>query len=301
MEEEANGKLAFLDVCVIKDREVLKTVVFRKKTHTGQYLNFESNHQKSVKEGVAYSLFDRAKSLCSHNDGKLEEIKKVEHDLAKNGYPRSIINKCKKDREKTVESEIQTEKFTNMSIPYVPGLSEKIRRVGRKYKIRTAFKTQNTLRQSLVKTRPKNGTQDSKNCIYSIKCSCSREYIGETKRPLNVRINEHKQNTRQGLIDKSKIANHCWSENHNMIWEDARIIHREPHYFKRKLIEASFMKITDQPISQPSVDIRPLWLPIIKNELKLKKSQNDSKLGDNSKSKPKERTHQMVLRSKKRT
>ena len=204
MEREVQNKLAFLDVCVERVRNVLQTTVFRKKTHTGQYLNYESNHQKSVKEGVAYSLFDRAKSLCSNQDGLNLELKKVEDDLAKNGYPHSIIKKCKNHRDKTLESENQqNEKYSYMAIPYVPGLSEKIRRVGRKYNIRTAFKTQNTLRQSLVKTKPKNGTQESKNCVYSIKCNgCSGEYIGQTKRPLNVRIKEHRDNTRKGLVEK---------------------------------------------------------------------------------------------------
>ncbi|KAG8318315.1 hypothetical protein J6590_006631 [Homalodisca vitripennis] len=64
------------------------TTVFRKKTHTGKYLNYQSNHQKYVKEGVAYSEFS-AKSLCSDNDGLKEEFKKVELDLRHNGYPES--------------------------------------------------------------------------------------------------------------------------------------------------------------------------------------------------------------------
>lgn len=295
MEEEVQNRLAFLDVCVEKDRDVLKTTVFRKKTHTGQYLNFHSNHQKSVKEGVAYSLFDRAKSLCSNNDDLKTEIKKVEQDLVRNGYPQPTINKCKKDRVfKQKESE-KPKAF--MAIPYVPGLSEKIRRLGRNFNVRTAFKTHSTLRQSLVKTKPRNGTQESKNCIYSIKCSCSREYIGETKRPLNIRIKEHKENTRKGLTDKSKIAQHCWSENHNMCWNEASIIHRESHPYKRKIIEASYIKLADQPISQSSIEIRPLWLPILKKELK----RRESKLTSNNDDKiVKERCHKMVLRTKNR-
>ncbi|KAG8281112.1 hypothetical protein J6590_065158 [Homalodisca vitripennis] len=45
-------------------------------------------------------------------------------------------------------------------------------------------------------------------------------------------------------------------------------------FLQRKLIEATYIKLADQPISQPSVEIRPLWLPILKNELKRKpKSQ----------------------------
>ncbi len=297
MEKEIENKLPFLDVCVVRDRDVLKTTVYRKKTHTGQYLNFLSNHQKSVKEGVAYSLFDRAKSLCSDQDGKLEEFKKVESDLANNGYPQSMINKCKKPREKKSESEnLDETKLAFMSIPYVPGLSEKLRRLARKFKVRTAFRTQNTLRQSLVKTKPRNVTQESKNCVYSIKCSCDREYIGETKRPLSIRVKEHKENTRKGFTEQSKIAQHCWSENHTMNWDQASIIHREPHFFKRKLIEASYIKLADRPISQASVEIRPLWLPIIKNELKRK--ENNITL--NLQHQTVQRSHSMVLRTQNR-
>ncbi|XP_054259833.1 uncharacterized protein LOC128984527 [Macrosteles quadrilineatus] len=81
MEVESQNKLPFLDVCVEKHLNSLRTSVYRKKTHTGQYLNFQSNHQISVKEGVAYSLFDRAKSICSNQDELKDEIKKVEQDL----------------------------------------------------------------------------------------------------------------------------------------------------------------------------------------------------------------------------
>ncbi|XP_054257426.1 uncharacterized protein LOC128982489 [Macrosteles quadrilineatus] len=128
MEVESQNKLPFLDVCVEKHLNSLRTSVYRKKTHTGQYLNFQSNQQISVKEGVAYSLFDRAKSICSNQDELKDEIKKVEQDLASNGYPRSIISKCRKDRATREPLQNRKEKLVHMSIPYVSGLSEKIRR-----------------------------------------------------------------------------------------------------------------------------------------------------------------------------
>src|SRR5436190_22366147 len=300
-EEEIENRLAFLDVCVERDENVLKTTVFRKKTHTGQYLNFSSNHQKTAKEGVAYSLFDRAKTLCSNENSLKVELKKVENDLLKNGYPQSIIKKCKRTRPaKTLNETGDKEKHTFMSIPYVQGISEKISRIGRKYNIKTAFRTHNTLRQSLVKTKPKSSVQESKNCVYSIKCNnCPREYVGETKRPLNVRIKEHEQNTRRGLTDKSKIAQHCWEENHNMNFKEACIIHKEPHYKKRKIIEASYMKLAaeNNPISQPSVEISSLWLPILRKELKRTDIKPFVNVSDNSSEKI--RTHGMVLRSQK--
>ncbi|XP_054260153.1 uncharacterized protein LOC128984810 [Macrosteles quadrilineatus] len=117
MEVESQNKLPFLDVCVEKHLNSLRSSVYRKKTHTGQYLNFQSNHQISVKEGVAYSLFDRAKSICSNQDELKDEIKKVEQDLASNGYPRSIINKCKKDMATREPLQNRKEKLVHMSIP----------------------------------------------------------------------------------------------------------------------------------------------------------------------------------------
>ena len=56
MEKEVNNKLAFLDVCVERNNRTLATSVYRKHSHTGQYLNFNSKHPKHVKIGVAKSL-----------------------------------------------------------------------------------------------------------------------------------------------------------------------------------------------------------------------------------------------------
>lgn len=33
-------------------------------------------------------------------------------------------------------------------------------------------------------------------------------------------LNVNKDNTREGLVDYSKISQHCWSENRAMNWND---------------------------------------------------------------------------------
>ena len=64
--------------------------VYRKPTHTGNYLKFQSNHPKCHKRAVVKSLTDRAKKLCSA-DNLEGEMKMIESTLKQNGYPRHFI------------------------------------------------------------------------------------------------------------------------------------------------------------------------------------------------------------------
>jgi hypothetical protein len=48
--------------------------------------------------------------------------------------------------------------------------------------------------------------------IYSIPCECGRSYIGETGRPVAVRLREHRHNLQQDRLVKSKLAQHAYEE-----------------------------------------------------------------------------------------
>jgi hypothetical protein len=49
-------------------------------------------------------------------------------------------------------------------------------------------------------------------CVNSIPCECGRSYISETGRPLAVRLPEHRHNLKEGLLEKSKLAQHAYEE-----------------------------------------------------------------------------------------
>jgi hypothetical protein len=61
-------------------------------------------------------------------------------------------------------------------------------------------------------------------CIYSIPCECGRSYTEETERPLAARIRKHRHNLQQGLLEKSKLAQHAYEEGHTVGWDDARTL-----------------------------------------------------------------------------
>jgi hypothetical protein len=52
----------------------------------------------------------------------------------------------------------------------------------------------NTLWSSLMNTSPERYMQQTAQCNYSIPRECGRNYIGETGRPLAVRLHEHRHN-----------------------------------------------------------------------------------------------------------
>jgi predicted GIY-YIG superfamily endonuclease len=185
-------------------------------------------------------------------------------DLLQNGYAEKSIDKiftnCK--RETTVRPPEQ-DTFSLLTIPYVKGTSEKIRRIAKQYKIKTVFKSGSTLRSVLTKTKPKSSNQE-KECIYQVPCECGESYIGETKRPFNVRLQEHKKHTYRGETSRSGIADHVWSKHHNIKWSEAQVVHKEPHWKKRKFKEAVFIENNKNIFSKPSVEIPTIWKPLIK-------------------------------------
>ena len=78
------------------------------------------------------------------------------------------------------------------------------------------------------------------------------------------KTNEHKGNTTNGKIDKPKIAEHSWEHKHRFQWDKASIIDKEENSRITKLKESSFFHCTHHVISQISIDISPIWLPIIR-------------------------------------
>ena len=84
MKEESNGELAFLDTLLKLNNGEISLLVYRKPTHTDQYLHYSCNHQTSCKESVVYSLFNRACSFITNKDDLHKENARIKQVLKEN-------------------------------------------------------------------------------------------------------------------------------------------------------------------------------------------------------------------------
>ena len=173
MEEESNGELAFIHTLLKRNNGEISVLVYRKPTHTDQYLHYSSHHQTSCTESVVSSLFNRAYSIITNKDDLHKENARIKQVLKETGYRKSIINKIfrritndhslPQSQQLTQATDIQEEEIRiSTNLPYVEGTSEKLRRILRSHKIRSTFYTEMTLRKLLCKPKDRVATEDKK-------------------------------------------------------------------------------------------------------------------------------------------
>ena len=113
MEKEEDGKIAFLDVLVEKKGTLAATSIFRKKTHTDRYMNYDSHHHARIKSSIIKCLGTRAKNVCRATK-MIEERNHLKQLFQANGYPAQMVNRtlrnCPHSPTRTEEQEQTTPK-----------------------------------------------------------------------------------------------------------------------------------------------------------------------------------------------
>ena len=88
VEKESDRQLPFLDILLTSEEDVsVSTSVYRKTTHTDQYLNFESHHPTAHKRAVVKTLLHRADALSSSGVSRAEEEKHMTNALQRMVIP----------------------------------------------------------------------------------------------------------------------------------------------------------------------------------------------------------------------
>ena len=150
-EIEKDCNISFLDLKLQRNNDgSISCNWFRKKTWSGRYINYFSEHSDSVKTSLIKGLVDRA-VLLSDKEFIDENLKIIENTLLNNNYPKDFIKKQIKNRffhikNKNSNSNNNDNNINDnnhkafCSIPYVNGLSERIRREFNKFGIRIIFR-----------------------------------------------------------------------------------------------------------------------------------------------------------------
>jgi hypothetical protein len=111
-------------------------------------------------------------------------------------------------------------------LPYIPGISNQLKRTLNKAGCKTFFKSGKKLRDILCSKNKTHPPQKDKKGIYKITCPCSPKstYIGQTSRSINTRITEHKKATERQQWHHSGITQHKETCNLPVDWDDASTI-----------------------------------------------------------------------------
>ncbi|KAJ8947675.1 hypothetical protein NQ318_009559 [Aromia moschata] len=228
METEKDGVLPFSDVLVKRtNNNKLAHGVYRKKTHTDRYLNAASHHHPQQKRSLIKTLDHRAETICD-DKSRPEELQQIKEALTKNGIDRV----CRIQRTK-VEQQLTTYAY----LPYVSGVTDKLKKILSKKNIGVRFRTVKKIQQVLPSNKdPVPRILQLSEGVYELKYTCGKSYIGQTGRSIQCRIKEHQPHTRLGNTDKSAIAEHVHiNENHKIDYENVRVLNKTTRIIRESL------------------------------------------------------------------
>nr|VZI33757.1 unnamed protein product [Spirometra erinaceieuropaei] len=226
MEEEKESKLSFLDVLICRQPDgKLSTSVYRKPTNTLQMLSYNSNHPLQHKRSCVRTLYRRVETHCSTPVAKLDEMKLLQELFRANGYPRTFVERSRKQPRMRNEEPIQPK--SRRSIPYMKGVSEAVAGSLVPLGIGVAHRPDSTIRRQVMRPKDPILKQEMSVVVYRLQCSCGMcNYVGETGRRLQTRMHEHKLALRR-LDPKSEVATHAAQMGHVFNFDAVEIVGRD--------------------------------------------------------------------------
>ena len=261
-DNKEDSSIPFLDTIVKPEvNGSLSITVYRKPTHTDQYLQWDSHHNLSAKFSVSNTLFDRAQTVCSNPELLKQEKEHLRKALTQCKYPKWALDKMGKklnrssseaidgvnnqDANSTPAATREVKSKSHIVIPYIQGLCESIKKICGRYGIQTHFKGGSTIKNLLVSPKDKDLMVFQSDFIYWYQCgdlTCDDEHIGETSRTFGERYKEH-------LKDPSPIHHHNNQTNHPINHNNFKIIGRKGHHMSRYINESIFIRVNNPTLN----------------------------------------------------
>ena len=160
-----------------------------------------------------------------------------------------------------------------VSLPWIPGLSPKLRQAYKKVGYKVVFKSGKNLATILTSKNKAQLPRNSHPGVYQIECTKhpNNPYIGHTKKQIRSRITEHQGYARKADWEKSGAAKHT-KDCDGIKWEEARTLTRETKKFEREVREALEIQKNECGPNQGGMNIdlgkwvrTKFWIPFYKS------------------------------------
>ena len=268
LERENDGRLSFLDINIFREKGKFVTNVYRKKTFSGVYTNFNTFIPETYKTGFIESLLFRCFNLCSDFVKFHHEINILKGIWYRNSYPRDFVDKYitnfldKVLTQKVVVSTV-SKKELMIVLPYLGKLSLQIcTRINRVMKNKTPHCNFRIVFQSKCKLINFFTFQDKiliflrSGIVYKFKCDgCNATYYSRTKRHFKVRMCEHLgvsalTGKRVKGDNDSAVKEHHLFCNHSSGFDDFSILASNNNDFKVTLMESILINRDHPPLNK---------------------------------------------------
>ncbi|XP_055714194.1 uncharacterized protein LOC129808444 [Phlebotomus papatasi] len=169
--------------------------------------------------------------------------------LRSNSYPNNLIGRLvneergvRRAEQNTTDTDIQRK---YMSLTYVPGLSERMKRTFGQFSrdITLSLKSRHNTGVLYTNLKDKIPILDKSNMIYKIPCECGRSYIGRTSQKLSTRIKQHKLTTRDITKESSSLVRHMREQDPRFDFDDVSILDEAQYSHHLNVMECYYIQL----------------------------------------------------------
>ena len=203
-----------------------------------------------------------------------------------NSYPEKFINRYINSQRKkwfnlknNIPSEItEKEAFDYTKTIILPSFDyctkELKQFLEKKCNLKTVFYSPFKLDKIIKVNKDKSKILDNKCVVYKINCDkCECCYVGQTKRLLSTRRQEHEDNfyykERYHNVITKHIKQHQFDvEKHDMRWDSVEILHKEKNWKKRCVAEMIYIKKQNNSLNKiTDIDALPSVYTAVLNKM----------------------------------
>ena len=250
-ELEMRNSLTFLDVFIEKTNNGIKTSTYHKPTKTSLLTKYTSFSPLYYKRNLVNNLLQRSYSICNSYTAIDSEFQSIKDTLLENQYPLNFIDKCireffnrKFNPKRPKQTQTKPSVYLLFRLPYLGSISHHIEKELHQYtkphlpdsKLRFIHNTNKLKQQFLVKDRQRQLIKS--NIVYRLNSPCGSFYIGQTRRNLVKRLEEHQSSPNYEVCDHLQS-----NPSHKVDFHNPQILTSCPDKHKLLVLESLYIQL----------------------------------------------------------